>query len=104
MFYDAIPERLRDDPSAFDACEGDAFDKLFLEDCVDDDQRNDRSNKSDQNSLYYERCSYKKVCGTNILHDIDLIFSHRNTHSYCVADKEYRNQGIGKIVEGARNV
>ena len=59
---------------------------------IDDDQRNNGTNQTNENTFNNERCSYKEVCGTDILHDIDLVFSYWNTHSYSVADKEYGYQ------------
>ena len=57
-----------------------------------DDQRNNGTNKTNENTFNNERRSYKEVCGTDVLHDIDLVFSHWNTHSYGIADKEYGYQ------------
>ena len=63
---------------------------------INDDQGNCGADKTDKNTLNNERRSYEKVCGTNILHDVYLVFSDGNTHSYRIADKEYGYQQKNK--------
>ena len=57
-----------------------------------DDERYNRTYKSNDYTLYHKGRPYKEVRRSDVFHDIDLILADWDAHGYGIADQENRNQ------------
>ena len=56
---------------------------------VQKNQRDQRADNSDQQTLEYEGCPDETILGADIFHDSNLFSTHGNAHGNRIADQEY---------------